>query len=518
MAIQAIQLSLFSHQINALCGEMGARLSHAAISPNIRDRLDYSCAMFDCHGQLCAQAAHIPVHLGSMAFAMKAVVEMFSWAPGDLVIFNDPYMGGTHLPDVTIVLPVFVNTEHIGFVVNRAHHADIGADEPGSMPLSTCLQEEGIVLSPQYLGRNNSIDETIFQRIFANVQSKETTFADISAQVGANLHGASRLTTLVESMGVVAYKSLLTELFIYSKNIAVEQLSRVPDGVYTATDFMDDDGAGNYNLPISVSISIHQGSVNVDFSGSTSQVNGNINCPKAVTAAAVFYVFRCLMNEDVPTNSGSFSSISMTTEEGSLVDALYPAAVAAGNVETSSRIVDVLFSALAKACPQEIAASSQGTMNNIAMGSNVQPAWSYYETIGGGAGANAKHTGMSAVQTHMTNTQNTPIEVLEMNYPLQIQRYEIRNDSAGLGQNNGGDGIVREFKFLASANVTILSERRLRPPLGLYDGGNGAMGVNYLNDRKIAGKINLTVKANDRVRIETPGGGGYGSIDSKECS
>lgn len=517
MAIHTIQLSLFSHQINALCGEMGAQLCHAAISPNIRDRLDYSCAMFDCNGQLCAQAAHIPVHLGSMAYAMEGIVEKFSWSPGDLVIFNDPYMGGTHLPDVTIVLPVFVGDEHIGFVANRAHHADIGADEPGSMPLSTCLQEEGVVLSPQYLGRKNLIDENGFQKIFANVQKKENTLADISAQVGANIHGAFRLAALVESVGLHVYKALLADLFVYSNKIAVEQLKKIPDGIYTATDFMDDDGAGNIDLPISVSINIIEGTITVDFSNSACQVSGNINCPKAVTAAAVFYVFRCIMNEDVPTNAASFSSISIVTKKGSLVDAEYPAAVAAGNVETSSRIVDVLFAALAKACPDDIAACSQGTMNNIAMGSNDEPAWSYYETIGGGAGANARISGMSAVQTHMTNTQNTPVEVLEMNYPLQIQRYEIRNNSAGDGQHDGGSGIIREFKFLSNAKVTILSERRLRPPLGIHNGGAGAKGVNYFNNKKIAGKVTLSVIENDCLRIETPGGGGYGSVSSKEC-
>ncbi len=517
MAIQSIQLSLFSHQINALCGEMGAQLCHAAISPNIRDRLDYSCAMFDCRGQLCAQAAHIPVHLGSMAYAMAGIVDMFTWLPGDLVIFNDPYMGGTHLPDVTIVSPVFACGQHVGFVANRAHHADIGADEPGSMPLSTCLQDEGIVLSPQYLGRDNLIDESVFERMFATVQNKVITHADISAQVGANIHGASRLAALIKSVGVQSYEKLVAELFDYSNRIAVEQLKNIRDGVYSAVDYMEDDGAGNIDLPIHVNVKKFTENIVVDFSGTAPQAGGNINCPKAVTAAAVFYVFRCIMNQDVPTNAGSFASISIITESGSLLDAQYPAAVAAGNVETSSRIVDVLFSALSVACQDEVAACSQGTMNNIAMGSNVEPAWSYYETIGGGSGANAQHAGMSAIQTHMTNTQNTPVEVLEMNYPLRILRYEIRKNSAGKGQHNGGDGIIREFQFLRRANVTILSERRSRSPLGLGGGGPGKKGMNFLNNKKLAGKVNVSVNTDDCVRIETPGGGGYGSVLSKEC-
>ena len=514
MAIRSLQLSLFSHQINALCGEMGAQLRHAAISPNIRDRLDYSCAMFDCKGLLCAQAAHIPVHLGSMAYAMEMIVTQFDWMPGDLVIFNDPYMGGTHLPDVTVILPVFVDGVLVGFVANRAHHADIGAEEPGSMPLSTSLQEEGIVLSPQYLGRKDKIDEQLFNDMFANVQNKEDTFADISAQVGANLHGAFRLQQLVESVQIGEYTNLLEQLFEYADAMAKHQLSAIPDGTYNAIDFMDDDGAGDVDIKIEAEIRVSKGNVNIDFSGTASQVNGNINCPKAVTAAAVFYVFRCLMNSDVPTCISSFKSISIQTESGSLLDAKFPAAVAAGNVETSTRVVDVLFAALAQACPEKISACSQGTMNNIAMGGKSHPAWNYYETIGGGSGANSFMSGMSAVQTHMTNTQNTPIEVLEMNYPIRVNKYEIRKNSGGVGEQNGGDGIVREYQFLKNANVTILSERRRRQPQGLGGGGAGEAGLNFYNNELINGKVALSVMSGDRVRIETPGGGAYGESNN----
>jgi N-methylhydantoinase B len=514
MAINTIKLSLFSHKISALCGEMGAHLRHAAFSPNIRDRLDYSCAMFDSRGQMCAQAAHIPVHLGSMAYAMEGIVNKFEWQPGDIVIFNDPYMGGTHLPDVTLVSPVFSNNECIGFVANRAHHADIGSQEPGSMPLTSTLEQEGIVISPQYLGYDNQIDYFLYQKVFSDVQQKDNAYADISAQLGANLHGASRLQALVSELGANQYQHLIQQLFEYSRVMAVSQLKRIPNGSYSAIENMDDDGLGNVDIPIQVKVTVDHGNIDVDFSGTADQVIGNINCPKAVTAAAVFYVFRCLMSDDMPSSKGLFDSISISTVPGSLVDANYPAAVAAGNVETSSRIVDVLFATLAQACPNEIPAASQGTMNNIAMGKHGENAWSYYETIGGGAGATANSQGMDAVQTHMTNTQNTPIEVLEMNYPLRVRRYEIRYGSGGQGQKNGGCGIIREFEFLQTARVTILSERRAHAPYGLNGGAPGEVGQNFLNDQLIKGKVSLSVLAGDRVRIETPGGGAFGLADT----
>jgi N-methylhydantoinase B len=485
MAINTIQLSLFTHKINALCEEMGAHLRHAAFSPNIRDRLDYSCAMFDSRGQMCAQAAHIPVHLGSMAYAMEKIVNKFDWRSGDIVIFNDPYMGGTHLPDVTLVTPVFSSSECIGFVANRAHHADIGSEEPGSMPLSSNLEQEGIVVSPQYLGRNSQIDDSLYEKVFFDVQQKDNTYADLSAQLGANLHGMNRLQALIDELGLSRYQNLTQQVFEYSQAIAVSHLKRIPNGSYSAIDYMDDDGLGNMDIPIQVNVTVDDGNIQVDFSGTAKQVTGNINCPKAVTAAAVFYVFRCLMSDDMPSSKGLFDPISILTLPGSLVDANYPAAVAAGNVETSSRIVDVLFAALAQACPNEIPAASQGTMNNIAMGMHGENAWSYYETIGGGAGAAAGRSGLSAVQTHMTNTQNTPIEVLEMNYPLRVRRYEIRNGSGGKGQQNGGCGMIREFEFLKAARVTILSERRTHTPYGLNGGEAGKSGQNFFNDQLI---------------------------------
>lgn len=510
MSVQPIQLSLFSNKINALCEEMGAQLQCAAFSPNIRDRLDYSCALFDEQGMLCAQAAHIPVHLGSMAYAMEAIVRTFEWQAGDIVIFNDPYLGGTHLPDVTLVMPVFIAQACIGFVANRAHHADIGADEPGSMPLSSHIEQEGVLLSPQYLGHNNAIDDKLFMQMFASIQQQEGMFADISAQLGANLHGVKRLQYLVMQLTEIKYRELIAAMFAYSCELAEAQINELTDGRYTYQDYMDDDGLGNQDIAIKVQVEINQKHVTVDFTGTSPQVTGNVNCPKAVTAAAVFYVFRCLMSDDMPACAGAWQPITIITPAASLVDCIYPAAVAAGNVETSSRIVDVLFAALAPACDR-IPACSHGSMNNIAMGSNVAPSWSYYETIGGGAGANQFHAGMSAVQTHMTNTKNTPIEVLEMNYPLRISQYAIRKSSGGLGKQYGGDGIIREFEFLKPTRVTILSERRRYAPTGLQGGLSGMSGKNFLNENEIAGKAAFSVVAGDRVRIETPGGGGFGT-------
>lgn len=510
MSAQTIQLSLFSNKINSLCEEMGALLQRAAFSPNIRDRLDFSCALFDEQGKLCAQAAHIPVHLGSMAYAMQAIVDRFKWQVGDVVIFNDPYLGGTHLPDVTLVMPVFIEQTCIGFVANRAHHADIGADEPGSMPLSSHIEQEGVLLSPQYLGHDDVIDTALFAQMFAQVDQQQCLFADISAQLGANLHGVKRLQHLVTQLNVTKYHQLIAALFDYSRELATAQINELAAGCYSYTDYMDDDGLGNKDIAIKVQIDIAKDHVTVDFKGTSAQVQGNINCPKAVTAAAVYYVFRCLMSDDVFACAGAWQPITIHTPTASLLNCTYPAAVAAGNVETSSRIVDVLFAALAPAC-KSIPACSQGSMNNIAMGANADPRWSYYETMGGGSGANQSHAGMSAVQTHMTNTKNTPIEVLEMNYPLRISQYAIRKNSGGQGEHCGGDGLIREFEFLKPARVTILSERRSYAPAGLQGGAAGKPGKNFLNDREIAGKTAFTVQAGGRVRIETPGGGGFGA-------
>ncbi len=497
---------------------MGAVLKRASFSPNIKDRLDFSCAVFDARGQLCAQAAHIPVHLGSMAYAMKDIVGSQTWQPGDMVVVNDPYLGGTHLPDVTLIAPVFVEGDLQGFVANRAHHANIGATSPGSMPISKTLAEEGVVIAPTKLVATGSLQEAVMSQL-CGASGDPKVRGDFSAQISANRVGVKRLQALIEVQGVLQFAEGLNALNNYGERLALSQLEKIPDGVYQFSDQMDDDGVGNENITIAVTLKVSGNNIDIDFSGTAPQVAGNINCPLSVTAAAVYYAFRCLLPDQAPACEGTFRHLNITAPEGCLVNANYPAAVAAGNVETSTRMVDVVLGALAQAMPESIPAAAQGSMNNIAMGAAEQPGeegmprWDYYETIGGGMGAHSRGNGLSAVQTHMTNTLNTPIESLESHYPLRVRRYQIRQNSGGSGRYRGGDGILREFEFLAPATLTLLTERRTYQPWGLNGGKNGACGENLLNGEPVAGKICTEVNAGDILTIKTPGGGGYGSGD-----
>ncbi|MBL4763106.1 MAG: hydantoinase B/oxoprolinase family protein, partial [Gammaproteobacteria bacterium] len=504
---------IFASRIAAVCDEMGAQLRRSAFSPNIRDRLDYSCAVFDAQGELCAQAAHIPVHLGSMAYAMRDIVDQMAWSEGDMVVLNDPFMGGTHLPDVTLIAPVFQQQTRVGFVVNRAHHADIGSDTPGSMPISASLDDEGLLIKPQYILKSGQRVDAFFDRLFAVTRNKTESEGDFSAQIGTNQKGVERLLELINGMGFSAYQRGLNALNDYAERLAKSALQDIPDGCYCFSDIMDDDGLGHVDIKIQVAITVDSGAVLVDFEGTAEQVKGNINCPLPVTAAAVFYALRCFMPPQTPACAGSFRGIKIAARKGLLVNAEYPAAVAAGNVETSTRLVDVVLGALAQAIPDLVPAASHGSMNNVAMGSvgADQAAWDYYETIGGGMGASSQGDGLSALQTHMTNTLNTPIEVLEQRYPLRIRRYEIRRGSGGLGEHNGGDGLVREFEFLAEASCTLLTERRKNAPWGLFGGSDGKTGDNLLNGKNVPGKIEMKMKKGDRLVIKTPGGGGYKS-------
>ena len=509
--MNAIELNIFASRLDAVCDEMGAVLQRAAFSPNIRDRLDFSCAVFDAQGELSAQAAHIPVHLGSMAYAMRGIVAGFEWQPGDMVIVNDPFLGGTHLPDVTLIAPVFNNGRLMAFVANRAHHADIGAETPGSMPLSSRLEEEGLVIPPTRLIVAGKLDESVMKRIMVAIRSGHAGRGDFAAQISANRNGLRRLGELIDAMGSQDFREALIDLNDYAERLAQSTLSAIPDGEYHFSDVMDDDGLGDEDLTIAVTLRIKAHQVDVDFSGTVAQVKGNVNCPLSVAAAAVFYVFRCLMPPQTPACAGSFRPITLTAPPGCLLNAQYPAAVAAGNVETSSRVVDVIMGALAQAVPERIPAASHGSMNNLAMGcATGNCSWDYYETIGGGMGAGPKAHGISAVQTHMTNTLNTPIEVLERNYPLRVATYAVRDHSGGRGRYSGGDGIIRSFTFLQPATVTLLTERRRHSPWGLNGGEDGSPGRNLLNGNPLAGKVTLTVHSGDMLRIETPGGGGWG--------
>jgi N-methylhydantoinase B len=510
----AIELGVFSSRLEAVCDEMGAVLRRAAFSPNIKDRLDYSCAIFDQTGELCAQAAHIPVHLGSMAYAMAGIVDCLRWCPGDMVVLNDPFLGGTHLPDVTLIAPFFVAGQLRGFVANRAHHANIGADAPGSMPLSTHIEQEGVLLSPVHLIRGGDYQGEVVRRLAQIEDTGDGELGgDFQAQVGANRVGVLRVETLIAGMGDDAFCIALDALNRYAERLARSEYELIPDGVWCFRDVMDDDGAGTEDVIIAVAICVAGSDICVDFKGTAAQVPGNINCPLAVAAAAVYYVFRCLLPAYAPGCAGLFRAITLRAESGSLVNAEHPAAVAAGNVETSSRIVDVVLGALAAAIPLRIPAASHGSMNNIAMGARGPSGWNYYETVGGGMGASALGDGLSGVQTHMTNTYNTPIESLEAHYPLRVLRYQLRPGSGGAGSHRGGDGLVRELEFLAPAELSLLSERRRHRPWGL-GGEGGQTGENRLNGDLLPAKCMLSVQAGDRLSVATPGGGGWVSGES----
>jgi N-methylhydantoinase B len=512
-----VELGLFSSRVAAICEEMGALLGRVAFSPNIRDRLDYSCALFNRRGHLLGQATHIPVHLGSMAYAMVDLVRTREWHAGDMLILNDPYKGGTHLPDITLVAPVFANGELTGFCANRAHHADIGSDAPGSMPVSRALAEEGILIPPTLLMQNGSVDEKFLQSILQRLTSPETSRGDFNAQVAANLLGAGRLRDLVEELGMSEFDKQESGLQSWAEMLVRQSLASIPKGLYRFQDYLDDDGYGQADIPIAVTVSVKDNGVEVDFAGTAAQVDGNLNCPIPVTAAAVFYVFRCLMPAHTPACHGALQGVTITAPKvtitapkACLVNADSPAAVAAGNVETSSRIVDAVCGALAQALPKLFAAASQGSMNNLAMGRRGAQGWDYYETLAGGMGAAHDGNGRSARHSHMTNTLNTPVEVLELNYPLRIKRYAIRKGSGGAGKFCGGDGVVRQYQFLEDAEVSLLTERRIYPPWGLEGGQAGLCGRNELDGQELPGKVQFNAVAGQTLTIMTPGGGGYG--------
>ena len=513
--MDAISLSLFVSRMTAICDDMGAVLRRAALSPNIKDRLDFSCAVFDSGGRLCAQAAHIPVHLGSMAYAMGSITRRFDWQPGDVIVLNDPFMGGTHLPDVTLVAPVFCQSRLMGFVANRAHHANIGAAAPGSMPLSTSLNEEGVVIAPVKLWVAGQPVADVVARLAAIEHSGGVELpGDFQAQVSSVQLGVTRLEALAQREGAEGFVRQLQNMNDYAQRLARESLDWVPEGRWQFTDWMDSDGAGSEDVAIAATLTVSGGRWHLDFEGTADQVPGNINCPLSVTAAAAYYALRCLLPGHVPDCAGAFSVLSLTAPEGSLVNARGPAAVAAGNVETSSRIVDVCLGLLAQIWPEAVPAAAQGTMNNVAMGGREGAGgWDYYETIGGGGGAHAAGPGLSGVHSHMTNTLNTPLESLELHYPLRIRRYALRRGSGGEGRFAGGDGVIRDYEFLAPATVTLLTERRRRGPWGLAGGAHGACGVNRLNDHELQAKTAFQVEAGDRLSIATPGGGGWGEKD-----
>ena len=518
-----IRTEIMKHRLVSVAEEMGARLQRAAFSPNIKERCDFSCAVFDASGSLVAQAAHIPVHLGAMPLSVQACLKSLTFAPGDVAMVNDPYRGGTHLPDITVIAPIFVEEKSqltlLGFVGNRAHHADIGGMSAGSMPLSQEIYQEGLIIPPVKLMIGGEKNEDVWRLLMANVRTPIERAGDLQAQLAANRIGIDRMLGFVKRFGVRTLFADMEALLRYSERMTCQLIGQLPNGCCRFEDALDNDGFSEEPAVIRVCITIDGEQVTVDFSGTDAQRPGSINAVYPVTLSAVAYVFRCVLGLDIPANSGCLRPIRIIAPEGTLVNARRPAAVAAGNVETSQRIVDVLLGALAQACPDRIPAASQGTMNNLTIGGwdkRHDRSFAYYETIGGGIGAGPQADGASGRHSHMTNTLNTPIEALEHAYPFRIAQYALRKESGGIGQHRGGDGLVRTYEFLQPAEITLLSDRRVTRPYGLEGGEPGKPGSNCVRqkgDKKnVPGKCSFSVAVEDVLTIETPGGGGFGKF------
>lgn len=519
MKLDAIETEVFNKLFSSIAEEMGIVLTRSSFSSNIKERRDFSCAVFDNEGRLVAQAAHIPVHLGSMPASLSAILTELPLAPDDIAINNDPFSGGSHLPDITLVEGVFPDNSPTPayYVVNRAHHADVGGLSPGSMGLCRSLDEEGVRIPPAYLYRKGRLDQTLLNRFLSRVRNPEERLGDLRAQQASLARGRQRLLALLEKYGNRHLARVQDDLFSYGRSLMETTIAHIADGTYRFTDYLDDDGCtGGRKVLLSVVIAIDGSQAIIDFSGSADQVQGPVNTVEAVTVSATIYTFLCLLGEGYPVNHGSYSPLTVICRPGSIVSASYPAAVAAGNVETSQRIVDVLFGALAQAAPDRIPAASCGSMNNIAIGGTRADTsqFSYYETIGGGMGGRPGAAGLAGIHTHMTNTMNTPVEALEHSFPFEILRYGLRRFSGGAGKYPGGDGIIRSYRFDRDAEVSLLTERRRLRPYGLQGGSPGKAGENILEregkKKRLAGKTLLTVTAGDVLHIKTPGGGGWG--------
>jgi len=518
-AAGAIELELFRHLLVSIAEEMGVVLRKSSYSANIKERRDYSCAVYDAGGETVAMGDHMPVHLGAMPLSVRAAREAFELGPGDVALVNDPFRGGTHLPDITAVAPVFTRRgrEPSFYLANRAHHADVGGMSPGSMPLAREIYQEGIRIPPILIRRGGKLDRDLLRLILANVRTPVEREGDLMAQLASLGRGELRLRELVDKYGEPRVQRNMRALQDYSERMMRAAIRSLPGGVYRFEDFLDSDGISSKPVAIRVKIAIARDSAEVDFTGSNPQAHGPVNANYAVMLAAVMYVFRCLIPEDVPFTTGILRPIRLIAPEGTVVNARAPAAMAAGNVETSQRITDVVLGALAQAAPDRIPAASCGTMNNLSFGGidprAIQP-FAYYETIAGGMGASPRADGLSARHTHMTNSWNTPVEAFEHQFPVRIVSYRVRRGSGGAGLHRGGDGIVREYEFLAPAEVTLLTDRRERGPWGLAGGSAGEPGRNTLirGGRKmpLPAKTRFEIRAGDRLRIETPGGGGWG--------
>lgn len=503
----ALDLAVWSSAFAMIAEEMGSVLIRGALSPNIRERRDASCALFDAEGRMIAQAAHIPVHLGALPEAVRAVHAQGP-RPGDVFLLNSPWAGGSHLPDLTMVEAIALDGAIVGYAVVRAHHADVGGMSPGSMPQgATELVQEGLVLPPVRLVRGGVMDEELLALVLANVRTPDERRGDLAAQRASCAAGAAGWCALLARHGRAAVEAAGASLLDYAERRAVARLAPLEGASSVAEDWLEGDGVSDREVPLRVALRVQQGRLHLDFAGTSPMVAGNVNCPIQVTRAAALFVLRALLDDDVPTNEGIARAITIATPDDCCVAARSPAAVAAGNVEMSQRITDLLFAALA-AAGVDVPAQGQGTMNNVTFGGR---GWTFYETLGGGQGASAKGPGPSGVHVGMSNTRNTPIESLEHAYPIVIERYALRSGSGGAGLHRGGEGVVRRYRVLEPCTVTLLTERRARAPHGAQGGGDGARGENLLNGEPLPAKCRRALQAGDVLELRTPGGGGFGS-------
>jgi N-methylhydantoinase B len=506
-----IELATFKSTFHSIAEEMGAALRRTAFSPNIKERRDYSSAIFDGDGNVIAMGDDMPVHLGSMPMSVRAVLDKLTLEEGDIAILNDPYDGGTHLPDITLVIPCGAF-----YAANRAHHADVGGMYPGSMGLCREIWQEGIRIPPVKLVSRGVLNEPLLALLLNNVRTPKEREGDLTAQIGACRIGIQRIAEMTEKYGLPRMQRNVVALLNHSEEMMRQELARWPAGEFSAEDFLDNDGFSDTPVKIRVTLRTNpaQRELEVDFTGSAKQIATSLNAVAAITYSATFYVLRCLLPEEAAPTAGLMRPVRLILPEGSVVNAKLPAAVAGGNVETSQRITDVLLKALAQMLPERIPAASSGTMNNLTIG-GIDPrtglTYAYYETIAGGSGARPNGNGVSGVHTHMTNSLNTPVEALEYAYPFRVRRYSYRKDSGGAGQHIGGDGIIREVEILGDAQITMLADRRLFAPYGLQGGSEGAPGKTFLNEQEMPAKFNREVKAGTVLRVETPGGGGWGS-------
>ncbi|MGQ9679240.1 MAG: hydantoinase B/oxoprolinase family protein [Candidatus Bathyarchaeia archaeon] len=500
--------------------EMGIALKKSAYSPNIKERMDHSCAIFDRDRRLIAQAEHIPVHLGSMTFAVREGLRYKGdLEEGDMLLFNDPYISGTHLPDLTLVAPVFYKSELIGYVANKAHHTDIGGRAPGSIAGdSTELYQEGLIIPPVKFVRKGIINEELSSFIKANIRTPEIQMGDLRAQIAANNIGIGRLIELVESYGLETVQDSMDATMDYSERRVRAELERMPEGIYTANDFLEDTGSDEKPIEINVEVTIKDGTIKFDYEGTSKQVNGPVNAPLGVTIAGIYFTLISVTDPNIPVNDGCFRPVALNIPKGCLLNPERPAPVAGGNVETSQRNVDVLLKAFSQIIPERIPAAGQGTMNNVSLGGLREDGtpWTFYETIGGGSGGRPGSDGIDGVHVNMTNTMNTPIEAIEAYYPIRFESYTLRADSGGAGEWRGGCGIVRSWTLLAStATLSILAERNKMKPWGLNGGSPGAAGEYMLRHAdgslvKLPSKCTLKIHKGESLIIHTPGGGGYG--------